>query len=238
MNAIIKRFDRPRVLLPVIHCCTPEQVRAQADVCARAGADGVFLIDQGGMDVDDILAAAFWLGRAMEGFFVGVNFLGRPPAETALVIGSMRSTYRDQIGAIWSDDAQPDAWRDRAVKARDWKGLFFGGVAFKGQRLVHPDHYQRVAREAADAGVDVVTTSGSSTGRACRPEKPAAMREAVGPNVALALASGITMNNVGSFLPFVDAFLVASSLERSFGEFDAGAVRAMADQIHAWSEAA
>lgn len=231
MNAITERFKRRRVLLPVIHSVTPEQVRDQAEIAAEAGADGVFLINQGGMDSDDILAAAFWLGRAMPGFFVGINLLGQTPAELAHIVSAMKASYRDQISGLWADDAQADRWSARPPKDLAWKPMFFGGVAFKGQTIVHPDSWGRVAADAAGAGVDVVTTSGSATGKACRPEKVRAMRDALGDH-ALALASGIHIGNVDQFLPTVDAYLVASSIERRFGEFDPGAVRALADRIH------
>ncbi len=59
------------------------------------------------------------------------------------------------------------------------------------------------------------------------------MREAIGDH-ALAVASGITPENVGDFLPYVDAFLVASGIEKRFGYFDAGKLGALADAIHAW----
>ncbi|MEO7729932.1 MAG: hypothetical protein ABIY55_03095 [Kofleriaceae bacterium] len=46
------------------------------------------------------------------------------------------------------------------------------------------------------------------------------MREAIGPEGAIALASGITPENVGTYLPYVDAFLVGTGIEARFGVLD------------------
>lgn len=83
------------------------------------------------------------------------------------------------------------------------------------------------------AGVDVVTTSGPGTGEPPTVEKLATMRQALGDR-ALAVASGITPENVEPFLPYVDAFLVATGIEHRFGYLEPGRVRALADAIHGW----
>lgn len=232
MNAITERFGRRRVLLPVIHAVSPEQVRAQAEVVAESGADGLFIINQGGMDADDVLAAATTIGQALPGFFIGINLLGVRPTETSGILSSMGRDRRELVSGLWADDAEATAWGARPARDKVWSGLYFGGVAFKGQRPVPTERLGDVAAAAKAAGVSVITTSGANTGKACLPSKAAAMREAIGGH-ALALASGITIGNVESFLPVVDAFIVASSIERRFGEFDPGAVRALADRIHA-----
>jgi predicted TIM-barrel enzyme len=84
---------------------------------------------------------------------------------------------------------------------------------------------------AAAQGVHVVTTSGPATGSPALVSKVQVMRAALGDH-ALALASGITPENVRIYLPYVDAYLVASGIERSFGEFDPARLRALAELIH------
>ena len=61
------------------------------------------------------------------------------------------------------------------------------------------------------------------------------MRSGVSRDVALALASGVTADNVGAYLPYVDAYLVGTGIERALGVLDPLAVRALADAIHAWA---
>lgn len=219
MNKIQETFGKSRVLLPVVHCIDAVQVRYQTDLALENGADGVFLINQGGMSARDVVLQAQSL-RART--FVGVNLLGTQARYVA------RWAALSGIRAIWSDRA------DLTPKARDeegWSGLFFGGVAFKYQPTVAD--VDVAAREAVRGGVDVITTSGAATGSPPTVEKIATMRAALGDH-ALAIASGITPENVAPFLPHVDAFLVATGIEQRFGHFDAARLRALADAIHGW----
>lgn len=228
------RFGRPKVLLPVVHCIRPSQAHVAIRVAIDNGADGVFLINQGGMSVDEIVALADDV-RAES--FVGVNLLGESiPSVFGKIAGAI-------IAGLWRDDAGISVtaeityarvamdFNDRRKRSA-WRGLYFGGVAFKYRASVAPEHYGDVARAAMQMGVDVITTSGPATGEPPTVEKVAAMRAAIGDH-ALAIASGGTPENVSGFLPYVDAFLVATGIESSFGVFDAGKVRALADQIHA-----
>lgn len=170
--------------------------------------------------------------------FVGVNLLEAGRA-------AVYNLPKQSRVSVWSDNAgfeprsetkQLDAFRDRLKLDRSprdmaWRGLYFGGVAFKYQREVPLEQCGVEARLAAHLGVDIVTTSGPATGHPPSVEKVRVMREAIGDH-ALAIASGITLDNVEPFLPHVNAFLVATGLESSFGVFDPGRVKALADTIH------
>jgi len=233
MTRIQQSFNRPRVLLPVIHARSTAQVMEQAEVARVGGADGVFVINQGGLDANEVLDVSASLAALHADWFVGVNLLGCEPLDA---LGPLMKRWR--IRGLWSDDADAGMWQRRRDPWNDdaMQRLFFGGVAFKGQRSIHADHYGAVAKGAADCGVDVVTTSGPRTGTPPEVSKVVAMREALGGH-ALALASGVTPENVGLFLPYVDAFLVASGIERDFGDFDPGRLAELAATIHAWTPA-
>jgi uncharacterized protein len=238
VNAILRTFGKPRVLLPVVHCIDLGQTSRSIGVAMEHGADGVFLINQGGLPasrVVDVAEAAVRSGVP----FVGVNLLGRCLGDALFDIAE-----RNLVHALWTDSSGiyveqgtingmlAIGFRDARGMSR-WKGLHFGSVAFKYQHpVVEPERWGDVARAAKDAGIEVVTTSGPATGEPPTVEKVTAMRAAIGDH-ALAVASGITPENVGAFLPYVDAFLVASGIEESFGTFDQGLVRLLADQIHA-----
>lgn len=216
MNKIRERFGDRRVLLPVIHCVREAQVRLAAEAAMENGADGVFLINQGGMVAREIAHLAGVLREDVAS--VGLNRLGEHLMATADVA-------RSNLDAVWSDycDVPSD------VRGRAW--LFFGGVAFKYQPAV--SDVGLAAFEAVRDGVDVVTTSGPATGSPPTVKKLAAMRAAIGDH-ALAVASGVTPENVEPFLAHVDAFLVASGIESSFGVFDPARVRALAQAVHGW----
>lgn len=239
-NEIISRFGKSRVFLPVIHL--PEDGRlgmAAVKVALEAGADGVFLINQG-TSIQNILEHLIPALRHEfgEGLWIGVNPLGMTVEEFIPCCGSEPES---RIDGIWSDDAGVDALdharfqraSEALLRVREsygWRGLYFGGTAFKTQVAIPADKLAQVSKWAASF-VDVVTTSGRGTGLAASPDKVKAMREAIS-GVSLGLASGVTPENVISFLPYVDAYLVASGIEERFGVLDPTRTKALADAIH------
>lgn len=235
MNAILRAFNRPRVLFPVVHCVDSAQVQRAVEVAMGNGADGVFLINQGGFVRSEVVRAAK-SALASGAPFVGVNLLGLRADDALDTIGTT------SIPGLWCDDAK--VWLDHydgparavAANARLLDRRFFGGVALKYRREIPVARLGEIARMAVEAGVEIITTSGPATGSPPTVGKVAAMRAAIGDH-ALAIASGITPENVGAFLPYVDAFLVATGIEDSFGVFDPGKVRALADQIHGYQSA-
>ncbi len=234
-NVIQQTFGTSRVLLPVIHPVDRDTALRSIETAITAGAHGVFLINQG-MDEAGVLRLAREVTGRFPDLWLGINLLGLDPA------GALPRLARN-VGGLWSDDAGIDEGSDspasleRFVATRGgWPGLFFGGVAFKYRRAVDPLDIPAQARRARD-GVDVVTTSGDGTGIAAPTAKLAAFREALGDH-ALALASGITPENVRCYLPFVDAYLVATGIESSWGVLDPQRTKALADAVRAFAAGA
>jgi len=110
----------------------------------------------------------------------------------------------------------------------------------------------------AKSFLHVPTTSGAGTGVPITEEALARLSEAVkadAPSFPLGLASGVDEENIRSFLPYVDFFLVASGVEQTsddpqtiqfyqeammgrpikVGFLDGEKIQALADQIHAFS---
>lgn len=52
----------------------------------------------------------------------------------------------------------------------------------------------------------------------------------------MGLASGITAENVSSFLPYVDCFLVATGISRDFHNLDESKVKQLVDLIRKYNE--
>ena len=224
-------FPARHTVLPVVHVETAEQAHRNAHIAREAGADGAFLINHGMADAAllDIHAAVV---AAHTGWWVGVNCLGLTP-EAAFAMVS------PQVGGLWVDNAgieeehtdQPYAARVAAVRQAYAPGcLYFGGVAFKYQR--HVEDLEAACRVATQYR-DVVTTSGPGTGHAADVEKIARMKRALG-DTPLAIASGITPDNVAAYLPHADCFLVATGIRRSFTELDPARVRALVEQVRAF----
>ena len=217
-------------MLPVIHVEDEEQALRETGVAREAGVDGVFLINHA-VSSEELLAVHESVTREFPGWWIGVNCLDLSPNETFEAIS-------DKVAGVWVDNAaidervpeQPAAERTLAARQRrGWCGLYFGGVAFKYQRNV--DDLAQAAQVAARF-MDVVTTSGPGTGRSASVEKIAQMKAALG-KFPLAIASGITPENVSDYLPHADCFLVATGISRSWTEFNPAKVRALVEAVRA-----
>ncbi len=123
-----------------------------------------------------------------------------------------------RIDAYWADDARIDEREDQQTEAEliqtirqdsGWNGLYFGGTAFKKQRVVDAADYAKSA-EIAGGFMDVVTTSGIATGNAADISKITTFRAAL-PDTPIALASGITPDNAAEYA-MVDCFMVATGI--------------------------
>lgn len=224
-------FTARHTVLPVIHVESLEQAHRNTKIARDAGADGVFLINHGMADVE-LLAIHEAVVDDNPGWWVGVNCLRLTPEQ----VFSMVST---KVAGVWVDNArieesqekQPYADRVLAVRQSHVPDcLYFGGVAFKYQRDV--DDLEAACRIAARY-MDVVTTSGPGTGYAADVEKIRRMKQALG-NTPLAIASGITPENVVEYLPHADCFLVATGVSRTFTELDPVKLRSLVQRIRSF----
>ncbi|MDA1096838.1 MAG: BtpA/SgcQ family protein [Chloroflexi bacterium] len=210
-------FKNRHVVLPVIHVESESQAMSNAERALDGGADGVFLINHS-ISSEVLLEIHDSVSDRLSDAWIGVNCLGLSPVE---VFGRISK----QVGGVWADNAmivesreqQPIA--QRILEARrdaDSCALYFGGVAFKYQRHVHD--LASAALKAAGF-MDVVTTSGPGTGQAAHADKIRSMKQALGA-FPLAIASGITPDNIGDYLPHSDCYLVATGISRSFTQLD------------------
>jgi len=219
------------VILPVIHVSSLYQAAHNTELARAAGADGVFLINHS-MSATQLLSIHERVRRKHEGFWIGVNCLGVTANKVfELVSLDVAGVWTDNAGIREDEEEQPYA--EQVVKARtraQWQGIYFGGVAFKYQR--HVNDLARAAQVAADY-MDVVATSGPGTGQSADIAKIRTMKEALG-DFPLAIASGITPENVAEYLPVADCFLVATGISRSFEELDPTRTQALVDAVRTW----
>ncbi|MEM7334255.1 MAG: BtpA/SgcQ family protein [Chloroflexota bacterium] len=217
-------FKQAKVLLPVVHVQSLEQTLRNVAIAREAGCDGVFLINHDTADGkrpfshQDLVEIATAVNDKFPHFWLGLNCLDLTARETFPYLP-------DFVNGLWVDNAKIDETTplqpaaDAIQTARvssEWNGLYFGGVSFKYQRSV-TDNAQ--AAIIATRYMDVVTTSGAGTGTAAAVTKIQKMKQAITPH-PLAIASGITPENIHQYLPHADAFLVATGISRSFYELD------------------
>jgi predicted TIM-barrel enzyme len=228
MNRFRKVFSSGHVILPVIHVSALSQALRNVEVARNAGADGVFLINHS-MHWPELLKIHSAVADAFPGWWIGVNCLGLGAKEVFTHVSN-------QVSGVWTDNAaiEEDEIDQRVandvlqVKAKArWDGLYFGGVAFKYQAPV--DDLAKAAK-IASRYMDVVTTSGSGTGKAADIGKIKKMKDALGA-YPLAIASGITPENVVDYLPVSDCYLVATGIGRTFEELDPALVSALVQNV-------
>ncbi|MGY3581793.1 hypothetical protein ACVIGB_000136 [Bradyrhizobium sp. USDA 4341] len=201
---------------PVIHILSPALALAAAEVAAECACAGVFLISMDGYDqrLDPI---ADELRKQLPALAIGVNYLTLT-ADRALCRSldhGYQATWTDDAG-LHSSGAEPLA-RQCRLQLKDHPGhLFFGAVGFKGQR--HEPDPAAAARQALEHGM-IPTTSGLATGVAPAAEKLISIRSAIGPEAPLAVASGITPENVRELGRPVSHILVSTGIAADFHTF-------------------
>lgn len=232
MNAYRARFPRHNTFFAVIHVEDRAQALRNVSVAIGEGADGVFLINHR-IPADQLRICYDAVREVFPVEWIGLNWLDLSPA---LGLGMMQPS----MGGMWIDNAdiREDTGRTaEAIRFADKRKkleqkmscsfLLFGGVAFKYQRRVK--NLERVARLAMPF-VDVITTSGEGTGIAADIEKIRIMKRAVGEH-PLAIASGITPENVLQYMEYADCFLVATGVSDSHTELNPARVRKLASIV-------
>lgn len=223
-------FSNRHVILPVIHVDSEAQALRNVEIARNANADGVFLINHG-MSATELLSIHRVVFAQYSDWWIGVNCLDLTPVQVFQAIdNTVKGVWVDNAMIDENAEQQPSAEKVLTVREKaGWSGLYFGGVAFKYQRPV--DDLASAARKAARY-MDVVTTSGPGTGDAASTEKIRVMKQALGHH-PLAIASGITPENVHEYLDCADCFLVATGISHSFEELDVERVTALVERIRA-----
>lgn len=213
-------FSKKHTLLVVVHAENIEQSVRNARIAHDEGADGIFLINHR-ISASDLLRCYRVVREVCLEWWIGANFLD---LDNESAIQTMAGSG---ISGLWLDDAgvrEDEVDPCTEIRTlRQWQKLYgvdlamlFGGVAFKYQKPVKDP--ARVAQLAAPH-IDVVTTSGDGTGIAADVEKIRLMKQAIGDR-PLAVASGITPENVSQYLPYADCFLVATGVSKNLTELD------------------
>jgi len=204
-------------VIPVIHYRSDPLALENAEIAFDAGAAGVFLINMKGPN--RLLAP---VSRAIKSRWpdklVGINYLGMDPAE------AVKRNIADGLDMTWTDNqlthSAQESWasaeRVRSAARRRPGHLVFAGVAFKHQ---DPEPRPDVAALAALKFGFIPTTSGPATGVAAEVDQVASLRAALGA-APLAIASGITPENVAQFAPHLSHILVATGVSSSFYALD------------------
>jgi uncharacterized protein len=221
--------------LVALHAHSKEQVLEEAKkILTPDGAHGVLIVNNGGHVLSDeeiypnLFDIAIDVKYKYPNYFIGVNpldlsTLDALEASCASQIKNMELLQSDKIfDALWTDDGGIRENENGAFLPENLQynlslraGLqsfgiqYFGGVAFKYRP--QPQSLELVAKEAAKY-FSVVVTSGLATGAPADVEKIKTIKDYIGP-VPLALASGVTEENLQQYYKYVEVFIVGTSLQ-------------------------
>lgn len=225
MSAFRREFKKKHTFLAVIHVQNRDQMIRNMDIARRNGADGVFLINHD-IDSSHLLHCYEQARNRHPSYWIGLNILGLSADDAQRIIPEDASGLWTDYAGVTDDGNVEEAYNFHKIDTQ-WRGLYFGGVAFKYQSPV--TDFEKVARYAVDY-VDVITTSGEATGSAPPLKKIIAMRKGAGTH-PIAIASGMTPENVSEYLPYTDCFLVATGISDSHTELNAGLTKAFAQRM-------
>lgn len=209
----------------VIHITSDEQAIAQTRVAFDNGARGIFLIDHK-RRYTKVLITYDKVRQLFPKAWIGVNFLDLSPERAIQAVPA-------GADALWTDFQGLDEQEiiNNSIRSMNTSANMgwdhFAGTAFKYQRSSVLPHIEAVKN---DELFDVVCTSGDATGHAASIEKIISMREAI-PCGSLALASGVTPDNVGEYSPYVDCLMVATGISSSFDTLDPVLVARLASRL-------
>ncbi len=184
-------------LIPVIHILDTQQVLINVETCLVNDIKKVFLIIHAGSE-EYLLKCADTVKKKYPALWVGINMLG---VSTTDAVG----LKLEGVDGLWCDGTLTI---EEAQKHRKFAGQFFGGLAFKYQ----PQPIDlRLACEESKIVTDVATTSGIGTGHAADVQKVIQIRNFLGIH-PMAIASGVTAENVDDYKSIANYLLVATSI--------------------------
>lgn len=205
-------------VLAVIHS-RPKDALKNAITAMSCGCDGVFFISHGDMTPAELL---YLSDSDVFPNPQGVNLLGFSVVDAMNMVGSRASM-------LWSDYTPSGLERETLESEKhdmSFSGLFFGGVAFKYQP--QPSDLRKAAEDVRGF-VDVLTTSGDGTGYAPEVEKLAVLAEGFGNKIAV--ASGVTPENVVPMLPYLSHILVSTGISKDFYTIDQEKCKRLVDVV-------
>ena len=214
-----------RIFAPVIHCESKEQTLRNVEILNSLDVHRCFLIGHS-LPYRRLISIYEDVKHEYPHFWIGINFLDLD-SEVAV------EAAPDGINAIWLDDLGIDEHADvqkqasRIYEKKHKDVLLFGGIAFKYQRKV--EDLVKVGREAVKF-CEVPTTSGDGTGIPANVNKIKMLKNAIG-DKPLAIASGVTSDNVHHYMDYVDYYLVATGISDSFTELNPQKVKQLKEHL-------
>lgn len=224
-----------KTFLVALHAQSMHQVLLEAKkILTPNGAHGVLIVNNGGEisatgGYPNLFDVAVAIKDRFPNYMVGINPLDLSIAKAIAAMGAAHATYweleihskdKNILDMLWTDDSGIIEVDGNAVlssnvaneklgaKADKTHVPHYASIAFKYK--TQPKNLEAVAKCAAKE-FEVVVTSGNATGAAADVDKIKYIKSLVG-DTPLALASGLTRENLSKYLLYIDICIVGTSL--------------------------
>lgn len=203
-------------IIPVIHHIDLETTLKNFDICIKNNVFGVFLISMDGKN-DDLSQTGLKLKSIDKNIKIGINLLGESALEC------VKESIDFGLDMAWSDEPiitsekiLSEAIEIKEILKNKNGHLFFNSVAFKYQKI---ERKPGVAASNSTCFNFIPTTSGEKTGVSADLVKILEIKNAIN-EYPLALASGLTPENVKEYVKYIEYGLVSTGISKNFHEFE------------------
>lgn len=203
-----------KVLLPVLSCYSYKQfisnIKKLYPLYQEKMINGVWLLTNN-TNSNTIEKVIIWVRKNFSDLWIGVNLIGEN------IITILEFINKNRPDGIWNDRSSvndekyqnvPNIMIDQ-IKRLKWSGLYFGGILFK-YVAVQGDKKNIVKKSSKY--MDVLTTSGIGTGIPIEKKKLEFIYKTKHKNLPVAVASGITPENISDIIQYCNIFIVRSSI--------------------------
>ncbi len=227
-----------------------QHAREDAKAYEAGGADAIFIENFGdvpftklgvGPETVAAMAAAGRTVRETVRLPIGFNVLRNDPRAALALCAACKGDFirvNVHTGAMITDQGiiESDAYETLRYRQRICpEALIFADVHVKHAVPLGPTSLKDSARDTLERGLaDGLILSGAGTGLPANEREVQEVRESC-PGARILIGSGTSAENVGSFLPFADGFIVGSSLKKGgnvANRVDPKRVRTLAAIIH------
>lgn len=209
--------------IPVIHITDNlNDLKINLKIINDNNVKDIMLISHGYLNYIELIDLGNKIKLDNSNLNIGYNFLDL----NSIDVFNYLISNKIKVDYVWIDNSYvglnntyandlKDKWLEYKSIFND--SIYLGGVAFK--YLPQPQYIEK-AIEDSKTMMDVVTTTGSGTGSEISKEKINLFDKIINKEIPLAVASGISIDNLDYLFNYVNYFLVSSSISKSDSLFD------------------
>ena len=224
INKVHKAFGKTeKIVLPVLDCYTPSQFMSNIEnlylYYKQGKISGAFIVSTN-IEYPIFKLVYEEIKNKFPDFWLGVNLIGE---NIFKILEFIKEFHPD---GMWIDNSYLNNKNDMGIcdlilnqiKKYNWTGLYFGGFMFKYSNSCNT--YDSSLLKLTHQYMDVLTTSGDATGIEIKQEKLDFISDNVKENICIAVASGITPNNIKNIKSKCNIFIMRTSIINYLGNID------------------